>query len=130
MGDQKDNRDPSFEAFMETVLGKVATVNNACQSIGSNGVLRDTSKEWKDYKRALDDLQDTIKSGQHDGNGKHAVKNCICEFVYEENLGGGDQQPLRIKAVRLRGWVKVSPAAEEEYSSNSSSSSASSGGGG
>ena len=129
MGNTQTDGDPSFRAFMATVLEKVDDVNRACQAI-TNSVVEDSSKEWKEYRHALDHLQDTIKKGQPDGHGKKAVKSCICEFVYDEQPDGTDKQPLRIKAVRMRGWVKVSPAADDTWSSESSSSSTSSSSGG
>ena len=131
MGNSQNEGDPSFQAFMATVLEKVDDVNKTCEAI-TNSVVEDSNKEWNDYRHALDRLQDTVKKGQAGGHGKKAVKSCICEFVYDELPDGTDQQPLRIKAVRMRGWVKVSPAADDTWSSESSSSSASSenGGGG
>lgn len=127
MGDKKN---PSFDTFIDTVLGHVSKVNDASQAIGDNAVLEDHTPLWDNYKEALDNLQKCIKHGQDSGSDKHAVKNCICEFVYRQNENGEDATPLWIEAVRLRGWVEVSPAAQHTYSSVSSSSSSSGSGGG
>ena len=108
----------------------VRKVNNASRAIGSTQILDDASELWKNYKSALDDLQDTIKHGQRSGNGVQAVKNCTAELIYDaKSNGNGDKSPLCIVGVRLRGWVKTSQLAEGSNSSVSSSSSSTGGGG-
>ncbi len=118
----------SFDIFMEKIMACVRIVNDASRAIGSTQILDDTSELWKNYKSALDDLQDTIKYGQKSGNGVQSVKNCTAELLYDEKPNGdGDKSPLCIVGVRLRGWVKTSQLAEGGNSSVSSSSSSTGG---